>query len=142
MVVDIDADTVRQYQTIRRREVAAPKTINEEVGLLLRLLGDHGDELRTHLKREKCLKLKERQTVGKAFSQEQKEALLDAARVPEPRKGRGRGQKGTRSPFILPALALAFNTGMRHAEIRHLTWGDVDLAKRFLIVSKSKTDAG
>ena len=92
MVVDIDAETVRQYQTTRRREAAAPKTVNEEVGVLLRLLGDHGDALRTHLKIAKCLKLKERQTVSKAFSQEQKETVLDAPRAPEPRKGRGRGQ--------------------------------------------------
>jgi integrase len=31
---------------------------------------------------------------------------------------------------------------MRDAEIRNLTWGQIDLYKRFLIVGKAKTEAG
>ena len=38
MVVDVTEQTVIAYQTMRLKEVAAPKTINEEVGFLLRLL--------------------------------------------------------------------------------------------------------
>lgn len=34
MIVDIDAKTVRVYQDERLRERAAPKTVNEEVGVL------------------------------------------------------------------------------------------------------------
>ena len=51
-------------------------------------------------------------------------------------------REGTRSPYILPALALAFNAGLRHAEIRHLTWGQIDFEKQYLTVGKGKTDAG
>ena len=32
--------TVKAYQTMRLKETAAPKTINEEVGFLLRILGE------------------------------------------------------------------------------------------------------
>ena len=39
-------------------------------------------------------------------------------------------------------IQLAFNAGMRDAEIKNLTWVKIDLEKRFLIVGQSKTDAG
>jgi len=38
MAVDVTDQTVKTYQTTRLKESAAPKTINEEVGFLLRLL--------------------------------------------------------------------------------------------------------
>ena len=37
---------------------------------------------------------------------------------------------------------LALNTGMRDAEIKTLTWDRLDLQKRYLAVSRSKTEAG
>src|SRR5580704_6776391 len=40
MVVDLTDKTVTGYQTKRLKEGAAPKSINEEVGFLLRLLGE------------------------------------------------------------------------------------------------------
>jgi hypothetical protein len=58
MLVDIDDAAVREYQDARLKEEAAPKTINEEVGFLLRLLKDRGELIRAQLKRQKCLKLK------------------------------------------------------------------------------------
>jgi len=50
--------------------------------------------------------------------------------------------KEARSPQIYPALMLALNAGMRDAEIKNLTWGQIDLAKRYLAVGRSKTEAG
>src|ERR1035437_8110555 len=43
IAVDVTEQTVMAYQTTRLKEGAAPKTINEEVGFLLRLLGEAGD---------------------------------------------------------------------------------------------------
>src|SRR6202035_2345301 len=43
MVVNISEKTVRDYQTDRLKEKAAPKSVNEEVGFLLRLMGDAGE---------------------------------------------------------------------------------------------------
>ena len=140
LLVDISAETVKQYQTSRRKEKAAPKTVNEEVGFLLRLLGERGDAIRVKLKRAKALKLKTGPAIGKAFSAEQKDNLLKAA-TPVRSVG-SKSQKGTRSPYILPALALALNAGLRDAEIRSMTWGQVDFEKQFLTVGKSKSDAG
>jgi integrase len=75
---------------------------------------------------------------------DQKAVLMDAATRGKLTTGAKptRRNPGTRSPFIKPALALAFNAGMRDAEIRNLTWGQMDFEKRFLTVGKSKTDAG
>jgi len=47
-----------------------------------------------------------------------------------------------RSPHIYLALTLALNAGMRDAEIRNLTWEQIDFTKKFLAVGRSKTEAG
>ncbi len=129
MAIDITDKTVKAYQMMRLKESAAPKTINEEVGFLLRLLGEAGDLVRARLRRQKTLKLAVRQGVGKAYTPEEKDALLAAAAA-------------ARSPAIYPALMLALNAGMRDAEIRGLQWGRIDLAKAVLTVGASKTEAG
>ncbi len=129
IVVDITDKTVKAYQTTRLQEGAAPKTINEEVGFLLRLLGEAGDGIRARLRRQRALKLAVRRQVGKAYTPEDKLALLAAA-------------KAARSPAIYPALMLALNAGMRDAEIRGLQWVRMDLGKAYLTVGDSKTEAG
>ena len=129
MAVDVTDKTVREYQSERLRKGAAPKTINEECGVLLRVLGEGGDVIRVRLRRQKALKLPVRNQVGKAFSPEEKEKLRAAA-------------KGARSPAIYPALMLALNTGMRDSEIRGLQWARVDLQNAVLTVGASKTEAG
>jgi integrase len=129
MAVDVTDKTVKTYQTARLKEKAAPKTINEEAGFLLRLLGEAGEPIRARLRRQKSLKLAIREQVGKAYTPEEKTALLAAARA-------------ARSPSIYPALMLALNAGMRDAEIRGLQWGRMDLFKAYLTVGDSKTETG
>jgi hypothetical protein len=60
-------------------ESAAPKTVNEEIGFLLRIMGDLGDMLRARLKKKKKLKLKVRNDIGKAYTAEDKERMLAEA---------------------------------------------------------------
>jgi integrase len=129
MAVDVTEQSVTAYQTTRLKEGAAPKTINEEVGFLLRLMGEAGDVIRTRLRRRKALKLAVRRGPGKAYTPEEKTAMLAAA-------------KAARSRAIYPALMLALNTGERDAEIRGLQWERVDLAKAIVTVGDSKTEAG
>lgn len=57
MIVDVNEKKVSDYQVERLREGPSPKTINEEVGFLLRLLGRQGDALRGRLREEKSLRL-------------------------------------------------------------------------------------
>jgi hypothetical protein len=67
MAVDLTAAAVKEYQTTRLAEKAAPKTINEEVGFLLRVLGERGDFIRAKLKREQALKLTVNTQIARAF---------------------------------------------------------------------------
>jgi integrase len=129
MLVDFNEAAIIQYQNARLGESAAPKSVNEEVGFLLRILGDPGDLLRIRLRKRKMLKLRVRQTVGKAYTQAEKDRMLEEARK-------------ARSPHIYLALTLALNAGMRDAEIKTLTWGQIDFTKKYLAVGQSKTDAG
>ena len=129
MLVNVNEQTVKEFQDKRLEEKAAPKTINEEVGFLLRLLGDIGGLLRVRLRKKKLLKLKVRKTVGKAYDADEKARLIAAA-------------KEARSPHIYLALMLAQNTGLRSAEIKNMTWRQIHLDERYLAVGRSKTEAG
>jgi integrase len=129
MAVEVVVKTVMEYQSDRLKEKAAPKTINEEVGFLLRLLGDQGDGISARLRRQKAVKLATEKQVGKAYTSEEKERLLAEA-------------KAARSPAIYPALMLALNAGMRDAEIRTMQWSRLDLSRAYLTVGDSKTEAG
>lgn len=130
MSVDVTDAAVRDYQTARLKEKAAPKTINDEVGLLLRLLAEQGDFIRAKLRRTRTLKLKSSDAnIARAFTEDEKSAMLAEARK-------------RRSPAIYPALMLALHTGLRDAEIRNLQWGRLDLRKAVVTVGAAKTEAG
>jgi len=129
MLVDFNEAAVIHYQNARLDEGASPKSVNEEVGFLLRILDEPGDLLRVRLRKRKMLKLKVHTTVGKAFTPEEKDRMLEEARK-------------ARSPHIFPALSLALNAGMRDAEIKTLTWEQIDFTKKYLTVGHSKTEAG
>ncbi len=129
MLVDFNEAAVIKYQNDRLDEGTAPKTINEEVGFLLRILGEPGDIIRARLRKRKMLKLKVRNPIGKAYSDEEKKRMLEEARK-------------ARSPHMYFALSLALNAGMRDAEIKNLTWAQIDFRKHILTVGKSKTEAG
>jgi hypothetical protein len=57
LVVEITPKVVKRYQADRLNEKAGPKTINDEVQLLLRLCGEQGALIRATLRRDKALKL-------------------------------------------------------------------------------------
>jgi integrase len=129
LVVDLSETAVKEYQTARLKEQASPKSINEEVGFLLRVLGDQGDAIRARLKRQSALKLSVGRRIARAFTPDEKAALLAAA-------------KERRSPSIYPALMLALHVGMRDAELRGLRWSQIALDKAVVTVGESKTEAG
>jgi integrase len=129
MFVDCNEGTITLYQNHRLKEGAAPKSVNEEIGFLLRVMGDPGDLLRVRLRKRKMLKLKTGRSIAKAYAVEEKERMLAEA-------------KKARSPHIFPAIMLALNAGIRDAELKNLTWAQMDLAKGYLTVGKSKTEAG
>jgi integrase len=129
LVVEITPTVIKRYQTDRLAEKAGPKTINDEVMLLLRLCGDQGDLIRVKLRRDKALKLALPPSPGRPYSTEEKARMLEEA------------QK-LRTPQMYAALALDLNTGLRDKELREIRWEQLDLVhKKALTVGRSKTEA-
>lgn len=131
MAVDLNDRAVVKYQTDRLKEAAAPKTINDEVGFLLRILPvAQAGAIRAQLRKQKQLKLKGGKRVGKAYSVEEKADLIKAA------------QAAPRSKAIYLGTMFALHAGMRHKEIRTLQWSRLNLESRIVTVGESKTEAG
>jgi len=129
IAVEFDEQTFAVYQTDRLKEGAAPKTINEETGVLLRILGEPGDILRVRLKKNKKLKLATGVTIGKAYQASEKTRMFEAA-------------SESRSPVIFMALTLSQNVGMRDGEMKKIQFFRINLQKRFIQVGEAKTKAG
>ena len=130
LVVEITPKVVKRYQADRLNERAGPKTINDEVQLLLRLCGEQGVLIRATLHRDKALKLPLPASPGRPYSAEEKARMLEEAAK-------------LRTPQMHAALALDLNTGLRDKELREIRWEQIDLVhKKALTVGKSKTDAG
>ena len=130
LVVEITPKVVKRYQADRLKDKAGPKTINDEVQLLLRQCGEQGALIRATLRRDKALKLPLPASPGRPYSAEEKTRMLEEA------------QK-LRTPQMYAALALDLNTGLRDKELREIRWEQIDLVhKKALTVGKSKTEAG
>jgi integrase len=130
LVVEITPNVVKRYQADRLKEKAGPKTINDEVQLLLRLCGEQGVLIRATLRRDKALKLPLPPSPGRPYGAEEKTRMLEEA------------QK-LRTPMMRAALALDLNTGLRDKELRQIRWEQIDLIhKKALTVGKAKTAAG
>jgi integrase len=130
LVVEITPTVVKRYQADRLSEKAGPKTINDEVQLLLRLCGEQGALIRATLRRDKALKLALPPSPGRPYSAEEKARMLEESLK-------------LRTPQMRAALALDLNTGLRDKELREIRWEQIDLVyKKALTVGKSKTDAG
>ena len=130
LVVEITPTAVKGYQTARLAERAGPKSINNEVLLLLRLCGDQGDLIRAKLRREKAMKLAIPPSPGRAYTADEKAGMLaEAAKL--------------KSKNMYPALVVDLNCGLRDKDLRELRWWQIDLVhKKQLTVGKSKADAG
>src|SRR6202158_3066624 len=102
LVVEITPTVVKRYQTDRLKEKAGPKTINDEVQLLIRLCGEQGVLIRATLHRDKALKLPLPPSPGRPYSAVEQARMLEEA------------QK-LRTPQMHAALELDMNTGLRVA---------------------------
>lgn len=70
-------------------------------------------------------KLKEPRGRVRFLSDEERQALLSACRE-------------SRNPYLYPIVMMALCTGMRHAEIMNLTWDDIDLDRRRVVLQETK----
>jgi integrase len=128
LLTDIADRTIADYIITRRKQVAADKTIRNELGTLRGILKRH--RLWSQLKDDgvRLPKAKDEET-GIALTIEQETALLAACAA-------------SRSRSLLPVVTLALNTGMRHDEMRLLRWKQVDFANEAVKVGRSKTEHG
>jgi integrase len=133
LVSDINADDISSLQAIRKREGKSGRTINAEVGALRQILKRHG--VWATISADVSLH-RENRDVGKAFSHEDEERLLDALRK-------------SRSPALLPLVVLSIDTGLRPSETRRLlnrnlqlSWRNGFLESGEIVVAASKTESG
>src|SRR5450759_701059 len=126
LLTDITADGIADYQTARKAEGAAPKTINLEFGTLRALLRKNRlwADIQPDVKMLSC-----EDEIGVALTQYEETALLN-------------GCIASRSRSLYAAVVIALGTCMRHNEIRLLRWNQVDFARGELRVGKSKTPSG
>jgi integrase len=126
LLTDITDHDIARYQEQRRQKKAANKTINNEVAALRAILRRH--RLWAQIAPDVRM-LRAREDVGRALTVEEEEKILRACAA-------------SRSRSLLPVVTLALNTGLRHDELRLLTWRQVDLVNEAVTVGKSKTDHG
>lgn len=82
MAVDINEATVLRFLEDRLREKAAPKSINEEVRFLLKMVGSSAvDLIRSSLNEKKLFKLPVPKQIGKAFDSGESEDVSQPANV-------------------------------------------------------------
>jgi hypothetical protein len=113
MAVDVTDKTVVKYQTDRLKEGAAPKTVNDEVGFLLRILPvAQAGAIRAQLRSQKQLRLRSIKRVGKAYTAEEKAGLIKSAKS-APRRVAANWKKASMvCPMVVKSAGLdRFPTG-------------------------------
>lgn len=87
---------------LRLKEGAAPKSINEEVGFLLRLLNERGDAIRYKMRRGKTLRLRYRRASGKRTTRRKRQHCSGL-----PTLGRPSPQRAPCTNSLAPDLRLS-----------------------------------
>jgi integrase len=121
----ITSAVVADYLSKRESAGAAAASINREIYLLSRALKVNRNEAWPDLGRAS----RKSAPVGKALTEDQVQALLDAAHK-------------NRSKYALPFIAAAVYTGFRSSEIRTLRWRQIDFMDGWIRSEASKTKAG
>jgi len=128
---DVPLDQLRparlaEYKASRRAQGIAPKTLNDELGLL-----GHAYKLAmmewewvTDIPVLKIAKEKVRNNIERWLTAEEEQRLFAAS-----------------APWLQEIIVFALHTGMRRGEILKLHWSHVDLARRTLTILEQKNGA-
>jgi integrase len=123
----ITATRIADYQQVRHDAGISNRTINMDVGALLRVLKAAG---RSRGLEGNVRALPERQSlIGRALTRDEQKRLFDAA------------ASNPEWEHVYCAATLAANTSMRPVEVKHLRRRDVDLFKKILTVRRSKNES-
>lgn len=109
---------IEKFKNKRREEGAKPGTVNRELAVI-KALFNRGVEWGFLIKSpgQGVKKLKEPKRQARFFSKTEVDKILSEA-----------------DEILRPMLAVYVHTGLRRDELLHLTWEDVDLERRLLIV--------
>jgi hypothetical protein len=122
-----------EYQNTRIKEGKGAKTINEEVGFLLRLLEDQGDVSRADETEEEA-EAESWPIASESFYGRREDGDDSGGKAP--------GDTPQREQARLSGFVHCLRCGLRDKESRRLRWMDVDLIRRTVTVGQqSKTDA-
>jgi integrase len=120
----ITAARIADYQQTRHKAGISNRTINMDVGVLMRVLKSCG---RQHALEGMVQGLPERPAlIGRALTREEQRRLFDAA------------AKNPELEHVHCAAVVAANTSLRPVEVKHLRRADVDLFAKTLTVRRSK----
>ena len=126
-VASITPAKIADYQQIRHDAGIANRTINMDVGVLLRVLKSTGRAIQIdgavqHLPERPSL-------IGRALTHNEQRRLFDTA------------GKNPDWEHVYCAAMLAANTSLRPVEVKHLRRRDVDVFKKILTVRRSKNQS-
>ena len=126
LLIDIRAEDIANFQKVRLKAGAAPKTINHEIGTLRAVLVRN--RLWAALQPDVTM-LRVDAEVGKDLTKDEEARLLEACAA-------------SRSRTLLPFVQVALHTGLRKGEIQSLRWDQIDFLSREITVGRAKTVAG
>ena len=131
-VTEITAQRIAQYdrdrvtQTSRLGRPVTASTVNRELAILRHMLR-LAEEWGYIAKVPKIRLSKEPEGRLRFLSEDEIERLLVACE-----------DRRRKSPYLLPIVTIALNTGMRKGEILGLTWEHVDFARAVLLLEQTK----
>ncbi len=131
-VTEVTAQRIAQYdrdrvtQTSRLGRLVTASTVNRELAILRHMLR-LAEEWGYIAKVPKIRLSKEPEGRLRFLSEDEIERLLVACE-----------DRSRKSPYLLPIVTIALNTGMRKGEILGLTWEHVDFARAVLLLEQTK----
>ena len=124
LLPSLTEERVREYMRARSGEGVGGRTINMEVSMLARAIGQTCRVLWPKLKR-----YEEPRDTGRALSLDEEARLLIAV-------------EEVRSPVLATFVKTLLLTAMRCGELTGMQWAQVDFENRVITVGKAKTAAG
>lgn len=124
---EITPSLISKYQSKRKKEGAANRTINMEVATLRLIMKRY--KLWRAIEDDVHMLPEDEDEVGRALEGEEAAKLLEAC-------------FRSSQPSLYPAIVIHCNTGLRDAELRRARWNQVDFTTAEFQVGKSKTKGG
>ncbi|MFB3886933.1 MAG: tyrosine-type recombinase/integrase [Thermodesulfobacteriota bacterium] len=123
-LMEITPSLISNYKSIRRKEGAAPASINRELSLCKHAFNLAYKEWDWVRENPFCKVKMERENNerDRILAYEEEKRLLEVS-----------------PPWLKEIITFALNTGCREGEILGLTWQDVDLFKRIVVIHQTKT---